>query len=117
MQQEAEMHAGDDAKKKELVEIKNTAEMMVYSAEKSLSDAGDKVSAETKKEVEEKITALKAVKDGTDGEAIKSATEALSKEMSKIGEEMMKASEAAAPGAEPKPEDNIQYTEAKETTE
>ncbi len=113
MQQEAETYASEDAKKKELVEIKNTAEMTLYSAEKSLSDAGDKVSADTKKGVEDQITALKGVKDGTDGDAIKTATEALSKEMSKIGEEMMKAQSAEQ--AAPKQEDNIQDAEVKDT--
>jgi len=112
MQQEAETYASEDAKKKELVEIKNTAEMTLYSAEKSLADAGDKVSADTKKGVEDQITALKGVKDGTDGDAIKTATEALSKEMSKIGEEMMKAQSAEQ--AAPKPEDNIQDAEVKD---
>lgn len=112
MQQEAETYASEDAKKKELVEIKNTAEMTLYSAEKSLSDAGDKVSADTKKGVEDQISALKNVKDGTDADAIKQATEALSKEMSKIGEEMMKAQSAEQPA--PKPEDNIQDAEVKD---
>ncbi len=112
MQQEAETYASEDAKKKELVEIKNTAEMTLYSAEKSLSDAGDKVSADTKKGVEDQIAALKSVKDSTDGDAIKTATEALSKEMSKIGEEMMKAQSAEQ--AAPKPEDNIQDAEVKD---
>ncbi|MCC6520504.1 molecular chaperone DnaK [Candidatus Nomurabacteria bacterium] len=112
MQQEAETYASEDAKKKELVEIKNTAEMTLYSAEKSLADAGDKVSTDTKKGVEDQITALKGVKDGTDGDAIKTATEALSKEMSKIGEEMMKAQSAEQ--AAPKPEDNIQDAEVKD---
>jgi molecular chaperone DnaK len=112
MQQEAETYASEDSKKKELVEIKNTAEMTLYSAEKSLSDAGDKVSSDTKKGVEDQIAALKAVKDGADGDAIKTATEALSKEMSKIGEEMMKAQSAEQ--AAPKPEDNIQDAEVKD---
>jgi molecular chaperone DnaK len=115
MQQEAETYASEDAKKKELVEIKNTAEMTLYSAEKSLADAGDKVSADTKKGVEDQITALKGVKDGTDGDAIKTATEALSKEMSKIGEEMMKAQSTEQ--AAPKPEDNIQDAEVKDADE
>ncbi len=91
MQQDAELHAEEDKKKKEVVDVKNTAEMTIYTAEKALKDAGDKIPAELKTEVESKITAARAVKDGTDGEAIKKATEELSAEMSKIGEAMAKA--------------------------
>ena len=91
MQADAELHAEEDKKKKEVVDVKNTAEMIIYTAEKAVKDAGDKVSAELKASVESKISALKAVKDGTDADAIKKATEELSAEMSKIGEAMAKA--------------------------
>ena len=103
MQADAEAHAEEDKKKKELVDVKNTAEMLTYTAEKSLKDAGDKVSAEIKASVEEKVKAVREVKDGTDGEAIKKATEELSSELSKIGEAMQKA---AAEAGEAKPEGN-----------
>lgn len=114
MQADAELHAEEDKKKKEVVDIKNTAEMIIYTAEKALKDlpapdqaggqagAGDKLQ-ELKASVEAKITALRGVKDGTDGEAIKKATEELSAEMSKIGEAMAKA--GATPGANPTPEE------------
>ncbi len=98
MQADAELHAEEDKKKKEVVDVKNTAEMITYTAEKALKDAGDKVPADLKTEVEAKITVLKGVKDGTDAEAIKKATEELSSEMSKIGEAMAKAG-----GANPEP--------------
>ena len=91
MQADAEMHAEEDKKKKEVVDIKNNAEMIIYTAEKALKDAGDKVPAEVKTSVEAKVTALRGVKDGTDAEAIKKASEELSAEMSKIGEAMQKA--------------------------
>jgi molecular chaperone DnaK len=91
MQQDAELHAEEDAKKKEVVDIKNTAEMMVFTAEKSLKDYGDKVPADVKTAVEGKITALKTAKDGSDTDAIKKATTELSDELSKIGEAMSKA--------------------------
>jgi molecular chaperone DnaK len=90
MQQDAEVHAEEDKKKKEVVDIKNTAEMIIYTAEKAIKDAGDKVPADVKAGVEAKVTALRGVKDGTDAEAIKKATEELSAEMSKIGEAMQK---------------------------
>ncbi|MEK7564002.1 MAG: molecular chaperone DnaK [Patescibacteria group bacterium] len=91
MQADAELHADEDKKKRELVDVKNTAEMIIYTAEKAIKDAGDKIPAELKTEVESKIAIVKSVKDGTDELAIKKATEELSNEMSKIGEAMQKA--------------------------
>ncbi len=88
MQDDAEIHAEEDAKKKALVDEKNSAEMLTFSAEKSLKEFGDKISAELKTSVEEKITAVRALKESTDIDAIKKAVEDLSSEMSKIGEAM-----------------------------
>ncbi len=88
LKKEAEMHAAEDAAKRELVDVKNTAETLVYTAEKAIKDAGDKITDEIKKPIEEKIEALKAVKEGSDMAAIKSATEALSTEIQKIGQAM-----------------------------
>ena len=90
MQSDAELHADEDKKKKENAEVKNTAEMLSYSAEKALKENEAKISVEIKDSVNAKITALRAVKDGTDIEAIKKATSELSAEMSKIGEHMAK---------------------------
>jgi len=104
MQDDAATHAEEDAKKKELADVKNTAEMMIFTAEKSVKDYGDKVDASIKMEVEAKITALKTAKEGGDMEAIKKATEELSAEMSKIGEAMSKAGTAGAEGTNPTPE-------------
>jgi len=95
MQADAELHAEEDKKKKENAEIKNTAEMIIYTAEKALKDNEAKIPAEVKDSVNAKITALRGVKDGTDGEAIKKATEELSAEMSKIGEAISKAGATA----------------------
>ena len=91
MQADAEVHAEEDKKKKEVVDVKNTAEMIIYTAEKALKDNETKVPAEVKDGVNAKITALRSIKDGSDGEAIKKATEELSSEMSKIGEALNKA--------------------------
>jgi len=91
MQADAELHAEEDKKKKENAEVKNTAEMIIYTAEKALKDNKAKIPAELKDSVNAKITALRGVKDGTEGEAIKKATEELSAEMSKIGEAIAKA--------------------------
>ena len=103
MRDEAEAHAEEDLKKKELADEKNTAEMVVFTAEKSLKEYGDKVPAETKTMIEEKISAVKIAKDGTDIGVIKTAIEALTTELSKIGEIMNKAN-ADASAQNPTPE-------------
>ncbi len=91
MQKDAELHADEDKKKKEIVDMKNTAEMMIFTAEKSLKEYGDKVDASIKTGVEDKLGALRTAKEGDDMEAIKKASEELSAELSKIGEAMQKA--------------------------
>ncbi len=101
MKKDAEMNAADDEKKRAEAEVRNIAEQTVYLAEKSLREGGDKVAADIKSDVEAKVAELKKVKDGTDVEAIKKATETLSLAMQKIGEAMMKAQQAdAAKGAQ-----------------
>lgn len=90
MKSDAEIHADEDIKKKETIEIKNAADTLVYTAEKSLRDLGEKVSAEIKKNVEDKIETLKKIKEGNDIEAIKNASEDLSKNLQSIGETLYK---------------------------
>ena len=102
MQKDAEIHAEEDKKKKDAVEVKNTADMIVFSAEKELKEYEAKIPAEIKDDVNAKITALKAVKDGADLEATKKATQDLSASISKIGEAMQKAGETV--NANPTPE-------------
>ncbi len=96
MKKDAEIHAQEDAKKKELVEIKNNADTALYSAEKTLSEFSDKIDKEEKKEMEEKIEALKKVKDSDDGEAIKKATEELSKIAQSVGTKMYQQAQQEA---------------------
>lgn len=86
MKKDAEMHAEEDRKKKEQVEARNIADTLIYTAEKALRDAGDKVPADAKQDIERKIAALKEVKDANDVEAIKKASQELSSAMQKIGE-------------------------------
>jgi molecular chaperone DnaK len=95
MKQEAQEHEAEDKKAKEKVEHQNLAQTMIYTAEKMLKDAGDKVTADEKKEVEEKIAALKAVQDGDDHEAIKKAADELSSAAQKVGAKMYSASAEA----------------------
>ncbi|MDQ5957655.1 MAG: molecular chaperone DnaK [Patescibacteria group bacterium] len=88
MQSEAESNAEEDSKKKEVAEAKNIADQTIHTAEKSLSDAGDKVEADVKKDVMDKISELKQAKDSSDLDKIKSATTNLNTAMYKIGEAM-----------------------------
>ncbi len=124
MKKEAEMHGAEDAKKREEAEARNIAEQMIYTSEKALKDNKDKISVDLVKSVEEKIAALKTAKDGKDGNidlaAMKAATEALSTELSKIGEAMAKAQQANPAGTNgagdaPKgPEGDVKDAEFKE---
>ena len=94
MAKDAEAHAEEDKKKKDAVEARNMADTLIYTTEKAMRDAGEKISADKKKPVEEKIEALKKLKDGEDIEAIKKATEELSQEAQKIGQELYAAAQA-----------------------
>jgi len=95
MKKDAEIHAEEDKKKKEMAETRNLAEQLIFTAEKAMKDAGDKIGDDIKNPINEKISALKSVKEGDDKEAITKACEELSSEMQKIGEAMSKASQAS----------------------
>jgi len=90
MKQDAELHQEEDKKKQNLIEVKNTAEALIYTTEKTLKDAGDKVKAEDKSAIEEKVKILKDLSDKDDSEAIKKATEELSQAIQKVGAELYK---------------------------
>lgn len=117
MTQDAEMHAEEDRKKKEKIEMKNNAETLVYTTEKLLKESGEKMKPEDKKAIEEKLEDLKKVKDGEDNEAIKKASEALSNEAQRIGTAMYQqnASSDGATGAEEKKDDGPIEGEYEET--
>ncbi len=93
MTKDAEAHAEEDKKKREAIEIRNNADALIYTSEKSLRDAGDKVPSDLKTEIEGKIEALKKIKDGDDIESLKKATEELSLAIQKIGEILYKATQ------------------------
>lgn len=97
MQEDAEKHADEDKKKKEMVEAKNQADTLIYTAEKTLSDAGDKVSDEDKKPVTEAVAALKEKKDTEDVEELKKLTDDLNNKLMKIGEKMYQEQGTAEP--------------------
>jgi molecular chaperone DnaK len=86
MTKEAEMHAKEDEEKKSKIEARNHADALIFTAEKSLKDAGDKAPADVKTAVEEKIKALKDVLDSDNKEEIETKTKELSDTLQKIGE-------------------------------
>jgi len=123
MKNEATVHEADDKVKKENIETRNTAEQLIYGSEKALKENKDKIPVELATSIEEKITALKTAKDGTDFAIMKTALETLSTEISKIGEHIAKATQtppvqdAGATGADSKGNagDNVKDAEFKET--
>lgn len=90
MQADAESHAEEDKKKKELVETKNYADTLIYTAEKTLHESKDKIKDDDKKQIEEAIAALKEKKDSEDIEEIKKLSEDLNDKLMKVGEQMYK---------------------------
>lgn len=102
MKQDAEDHAEEDKKRKELVDARNNADGLMHASEKSLKDLGDKVDAETKGTVEKEIAKVKEVAKGDDTEAINAAVEELTKASHKLAELMYaQASKESADGAAP----------------
>lgn len=97
MKQDAEAHADEDNKKREIIEARNIADNMIYTAEKAVKDHGEAAGEEIVTAINQKIAGVKEVKDKDDKDAITTATEALSAEMQKIGEVMQKAAADAAP--------------------
>ncbi len=114
LQKEAEAHAEDDKKAKELIEVRNNADNLAYQCEKQLADAGDKIDAAKKQPVEEAITKVREALKTDDVDAIKSAHEELEKQFHEVSAELYKQAAAEAgpadaagdapEGGEPAPE-------------
>ena len=106
---EAEVHAEEDKKKKEAIEIKNNADSVIYASENALKDVDGKISDEDKKKVEDAIEDLKSVKDTDDIDAIKVKTEALQTAFQSVSEELYKQAQAQAneQGEEAKADDDV----------
>ncbi len=90
MKKEAEIHGEEDKKKRESIEVKNMADSLIYTTEKTLREMGDKISDDVKKEIEQKIEALKKTKETDNIDDIKTKTQELSQEIQKIGAEIYK---------------------------
>jgi molecular chaperone DnaK len=100
MVKDAESHATEDKKRRELVDAKNHGEAMIHTTQKSLDEFGAKVAQSDKSAIEAAVSALKTALEGEDAEAIKSRTNELAQASMKIGEAMYKAQGAAGPGAD-----------------
>ncbi len=96
LQKEAEAHAEEDRKAKDLIEVRNNADNLAYQCEKQLADAGDKVDASAKQSVEEAITKVREALKNDDLDAIKSAHEDLEKKFHEISAELYKQAAAEA---------------------
>lgn len=112
MKKEAEEHAAEDEKKKELIDTRNMAEQMVYTAEKALKDHEKEITGDIKSEIEGKIGAVNEAKGKDDKAAIEKATEELSTAMQKIGELMSKSAEAEAKENDTKSDDEPKVHDA-----
>ncbi|KAB2732099.1 molecular chaperone DnaK [Brucella intermedia] len=99
MVKDAEANAEADKKRREAVEAKNQGESLVHSTEKSLSEYGDKVSADDKKAIEDALASLKTALEGDDADDIKSKTQTLAEASMKLGQAMYEAAQAAETGA------------------
>jgi molecular chaperone DnaK len=100
MVKDAEAHAEEDKKRRELVEVRNQAEALVHSTERTLKESGDKVPAGERQSVEAAIAALKTATSGEDAAEIRAKTEALAQVSMRIGEAMYKAQQGGQPGGE-----------------
>jgi molecular chaperone DnaK len=101
MKKEAEAHAEEDRKRKETIEMRNQADTLLAVTERTLKDAGEKANPEDKKVVEEKVEALKAIKDGNDVEAIRKAMDELSTAIQKVGAAMYQQAPGQAQTGDP----------------
>jgi molecular chaperone DnaK len=118
MVRDAEANAESDARKRQVIEARNEIDSLIYSTQKSLTDNGDKLDAETKAEIEKAIEEAKTVKDGDDLESITAKKDALSKAAMKIGQAIY--SKQQSEGSEEKKDDSTvdaDFTEKKDGDE
>ena len=100
MRREAEQHSAEDAKRREEIEVRNSADSLAYTAEKTLRDYGDKIPADVKQEIDTKIAGVKSALQGQDIEAIRSAVQELSQAMQKVGASVYQQPGQPPPGEE-----------------
>jgi molecular chaperone DnaK len=105
MKRDAEQHAAEDKKRREVIDLKNHAEQLLYATDKTLKEYGEKVSPEIRGGIESAMNNLRDAVKSDDGDRIKKTMEALTVASQKLGEEMYKSASAQQPGAAgPSPE-------------
>lgn len=122
MKKDAELHADDDKKKREVIDAKNMADSLIFTAEKTLKDAGDKVDSNLKADVEEKIKNLREIKDRDNitAEELKTQTDTLSQSLQEVGAKMYEQAQSSqAKTEEPSTEEpkNEEKTESDDKAE
>lgn len=117
MKKEAEEHADEDKKKKEFVDARNMADSLIYTAEKTIKDAGDKADSNLKADVEQKIVALKEVKDKDNLEEMKTQIEGLSKSLQELGAKMYEQAKTEPKTEETKEDAASAEEKVEDTTE
>ena len=101
MRKEAEIHSEEDRKKKELIEIRNQADALIYTCERTLRDAKDKIPVDSVKDIEDKIAELKKAKDSDNIEDIRRYSDELSSAIQKVGADLYKSQQGQADGKRP----------------
>ncbi|MFA6145832.1 MAG: molecular chaperone DnaK [Patescibacteria group bacterium] len=104
MKKAAEQFAAEDRNKKEIIDLRNQSDTLIYTCEKSLKDGGDKIPADVKKQVEDKVAELKKVKDANDIEVIKKAIQDLGDTVQKIGAAMYGSTPSTGSGQDGSPQ-------------
>ncbi|MEN3971713.1 molecular chaperone DnaK [Sphingomicrobium sp. XHP0235] len=112
MVQEAEQFADEDKKRREMAEVRNQADSLVHQTEKQLEEHGDKVDAETKSAIEDKLRETKEALEGDDAELVKSKSDALAQEAMKLGQAIYQAEQAAGAEAQADTADGAADTSA-----
>ncbi len=117
MQREAETHAAEDAKRREEIETRNTADTLAYTAEKTLREQKEKIPADLNQEVENKVKAVRSALQGSDIEAVRRATQELNEALQKVGAAIYQQ-QAPPPGGETPPgEEGKKGKEGEDTVE
>ena len=117
MKVDAEKHAKDDEAKKESVDIHNTADQLIYQTENQMKEAGDKITDEDKKSIEDAVEQLKQTNGGSDIDAIKTAIDSLNKAWEPVAQKMYQAEQSQTAQEEPESTGNSSAKDSKTTKE
>ncbi len=117
LQKEAELHAADDHKKRELIEARNLADSLIYTTDKTLREAGDKVSQEDRRTIEDDVIKLKSTMTSEDPAAIRAAAEVISAAIQKVGAAMYNSTDATEPTAHPEETPESEEMKKDQTTQ